>query len=109
MPNSANIAESISLLQKYRDISDSPLEVHYTLIDKVNDTVDDAIRLRFLLNRTNIPVKLLHYSENKSLPMVGSTSIDFFTKILEDGGIKTEYYKPPGLDIGASCGQFLVK
>ncbi len=40
-------------------------EMHYTLIDDVNDTEQDAILLSELLKNRDIPVKFLFYNENR--------------------------------------------
>ena len=35
--------------------------------------------------------------------------IDEYISWLTEQGHTVEYYEPPGLDVGASCGQFLLE
>ena len=46
MPNSLSILPSLVALEYYKKITNNSVEIHYTLIDGVNDTERDAIRIR---------------------------------------------------------------
>jgi 23S rRNA (adenine2503-C2)-methyltransferase len=108
MPASAPIAESIQLLNEYRIRTGCAVEVHYTLIATVNDSIGDGHALRTLLGESKIPVKFL-----KLNPVKGDVNcspdwiwVRFFRSLLEDHGIQTEWYDSPGADIAAACGMF---
>lgn len=110
MPTSCSVEESIFLLNQYKKLTGSKTEIHYTLIEGVNDTEKDINELCYLLK--DYPyhnVKFLHFNEKDNLDYHKS-SIDTynrFSKKLEECGITSEYYTPPALDIGGSCGQLL--
>jgi adenine C2-methylase RlmN of 23S rRNA A2503 and tRNA A37 len=107
MPNSLEIKPSISALQTYHLLSGNPVEIHYALIEDVNDYYDNAHALCQLLVNTDINVKVLMFNEKESLDERKSPgeNITLFRENLSDAGVQSEYYVPPGLDIGASCGQ----
>jgi adenine C2-methylase RlmN of 23S rRNA A2503 and tRNA A37 len=46
-------------------------------------------------------IKIDYHASNKE-------KIKIFKKYFDKYNISHEYYTPPGLDIGASCGQFLL-
>ncbi len=102
-------------LEFYKNITSNKVEIHYALIEYVNDKISDAWVLAKLLRYKNIPIKFLHYNakKNNTIKASNKETYDMFKDILygsTDGefiGIETEFYTPPGLDIGASCGQFI--
>lgn len=106
MPSAGKIKTALSLLETYRETTGRDIEVHYTLIDGVNDFSNDASKLADLLKPRDIPVKLLYYSVNPVMGSHASENVYRFKEILLDRYVKAEFYKPNGLDIGASCGQF---
>lgn len=109
MPNCSKIGESISALELYREMTGNRVEIHYTLIDKVNDSAIDFAILADMFYNKGICLKFLHYNKKDSVDYKISKSFDDNKNILDDQNIEYEYYKPPGLDIGASCGQFLME
>ena len=109
MPASLDIATSINLLELYKNLTKRRVEAHYTLIDGVNDSPQDALTLRTLLAHRDIPLKLLYYSENPVLGAHRSTNVDKFMKLVKAHSLEVEFYEPPGQDIGSSCGQFFIE
>ena len=110
MPNSLEIAPSVVALEYYKKLTKNSVEIHYTLIDGVNDSDQDAISLTELLKDRDIPVKFLFYNEKPTIDFHASSKdkLKTFKKCFDTNGIDFEYYIPPGLDVGASCGQFLM-
>lgn len=111
MPASLDIIPSISAVDFYKKITGNAVEIHYTLIEGVNDTEQDAILLSSFLKGKDINVKFLHYNERESIDYHASNKekIKIFRKHLEVNNISHEYYIPPAIDIGGSCGQFLME
>ena len=106
MPNALEILPSLDALQFYRDITGNSVEIHYALIEGVNDLVEDAEELASLVAYRQIPVKLLQYNTRPCLDYVSCQGmrLRLFKETLTNNGVKHEYYVPPGLDVGASCG-----
>lgn len=107
-PAAKGIAKSVALVELFMCHTGNSAEIHYALIDGVNDRDEDLRGLITLLKGRGIPVKFLVYNEKPSIDFKHSKKIQKFRSGLEEEGIKTEYYHPPGWDIGSSCGQFLM-
>lgn len=109
MPSSTKIKASISALEFYKQYTGQPVELHYTLIKGENDSENDINNLIQLLEGRDIPIKFLRFNSKETSHNEGAEkeTIKMFRFMLENSGIKSEYYEPPGKDVGASCGQFL--
>lgn len=108
MPFASQIVPSIRQLYEYQQRGNRA-EIHYALIDGINDSEEDAKRLVELLQGKNISVKLIKYNRRLSLEHQPSSSdvLKRFREIL--GDFPHEYYEPPGIDVGSSCGAFLLE
>jgi len=106
MPAAIPSTEGIQLLKMYKEETKNNVEIHYSLMDSLNDTDEDAKKLSELLKDTGFNVKILKLSEKESADLKVSNRV--FRKILTDNEIENEYYEPPGSDVGSSCGQFLL-
>lgn len=110
MPASLDIESSIACVDFYHKLTGNPVEIHYALIDGVNDSEEDAIILSNLLNGKGFNVKFLFYNEKDSIEYHASNidRLKIFKVYLDGNSIPFEYYVPPGLSVGASCGSFLM-
>ncbi len=105
MPAAADFNEVLPILRHYAK-DKIKVEMHYSLIDGVNDTREDAKLLSELVKP--FPVKVLKLSEKHDSGLEGSVYAQQFRQWLDEEGVQNEYYEPPGADVGASCGQFLL-
>ena len=94
-------------LRRYKLVTGNAVEIHYSLMDNINDFDKDAEDLCKLLDGTGFNVKILKLSEKDS-DLKQSNKVNEFRDILSKNGIENEYYEPPGSDVGSSCGQFLL-
>ena len=110
MPAALPIGPALAALEFYRKHTGNRVEVHYTLIDGVNDAVMYAERLSQLLAGRGIPVKFLRFNPRQSMQTKASTDkqVGDFMQVMSYHSIPCEYYVPPGLDIGSSCGMFMM-
>ena len=108
MPSASPIHESIEQVKMFMSATGNAAEIHYALIHGLNDGDKDLKTLIKLLEGTNIPIKFLVYNEKPSVEFKASLRVNHFRAVLENHGITTEFYVPPGRDIGSSCGQFLM-
>jgi 23S rRNA (adenine2503-C2)-methyltransferase len=108
MPAASPIWESLRLVERFMAETGNKAEIHYALIDGVNDTDSDIQMLVRHLRGRGISVKFLAYNEKPGLEFQRSQRLKAFQETLGAAGIETEYYLPPGSDIGSSCGQFLT-
>jgi 23S rRNA (adenine2503-C2)-methyltransferase len=111
MPASLDILPSLSAVDFYKRISGNAVEIHYTLIENVNDTEQDAILLSNFLKDRDINIKFLFYNKKDNMDYVASNpdKLKVFKKHLDKYSIQHEYYVPPGISVGSSCGQFLLE
>ena len=108
-PAARDIKESVALVERFIRQTGTSAEVHYTLMDGINDREEDLRGLIQLLKGRGIPIKFLLYNEKPSVDFKRSEQVQRFRSELEKEGIATEDYHPPGWDIGSSCGQFLME
>ena len=111
MPNSLDISSTISAADFYKKRTGNPVEIHYALLEGINDTEEDAIILTNLIKGKGFDVKFLFYNKKDINEIEPSDikKIEVFAHHFKQWDIKYEYYKPVGLDIGASCGQFILQ
>lgn len=110
MPNSLEIEPSLAAMDFYKHYTKNKVEIHYALIDGVNDTSEDQVRLCQLLKGKGFSVKFLFYNEKKTIDAHASNKEKYeeFKQLLNICRVESEYYVSPGLDIEASCGAFLM-
>jgi 23S rRNA (adenine2503-C2)-methyltransferase len=98
------------LLQACREFPLRPREsltFEYVLLDGVNDTLEDARRLSWLLHGIRCKVNLIGLNPGAELPFQTpplERILRFQQTLLQDG-ISAYIRKPRGLDIFAACGQ----
>jgi adenine C2-methylase RlmN of 23S rRNA A2503 and tRNA A37 len=108
MPSAMGIREGSSLALQYMERTKQPVEVHYTLINGVNDTLRDVKSLSSVLDK-RLVIKILRFAPHKLEPQLEESNVtSLFKKSLENEGFTVEVYSPPGRDIGSSCGQFIL-
>lgn len=117
-----NINEALEYLKSYgnllrdnRDImeeyiklhrtSDS-VEIHYTLIEGVNDGEEELSRLCELLNTYKITIKFIRFNPINGMKPSSKEKmwVDTISSIVPD--VRVKVYSPPGREIGSSCGEF---
>jgi len=83
-----------------------PVEIHYTLIEKINDSNEELKILCDLLQKYKIPIKFIKFNPVNELKISEKEKIwvDTIKNTIKDLRIKT--YTPPGRQIGSSCGEF---
>ncbi len=84
-----------------------PVFFEYTLIDGVNDSVEDARRLAALLARLPSKVNVIPMNPHVDSPArpPSAERIDRFMAGLAAGGATVTLRRPRGADIDAACGQ----
>jgi 23S rRNA (adenine2503-C2)-methyltransferase len=107
MPSALDAKEGSELVKQYLEKTGNAVEIHYTLIEGVNDRQEDIVNLQSLVDR-RMTIKLLKFAPHDQETMEGSRSTLVFQQKLEQSGFKTEAYAPPGNDIGAACGMFTL-
>jgi len=88
-----------------------PIFFEYTLIDGVNDSLEDARRLPRLISGLPSKVNLIPMNSHPGSPY-GSPSeerIDAFLRALAGAGVRVTLRRSRGPDIDAACGQLALR
>jgi adenine C2-methylase RlmN of 23S rRNA A2503 and tRNA A37 len=109
MPKALPIREAVSSLIWANKYLDTGCEVHYALIKGENDFKTNMLKLSDLFGGTNINIKFIRLTEKASSKLKGVEFEDIKDPIPFLTDVKYEFYSPPGKDVGASCGQFLLE
>ncbi|MCL2813850.1 MAG: 23S rRNA (adenine(2503)-C(2))-methyltransferase RlmN [Oscillospiraceae bacterium] len=109
MPAAAKwkIDDLLQACREYANATKRRISFEYALMDKINDSKEDArklaLKIKNILCHVNlIPVNEVYGKEFKP-PSGGKAKI--FQKTLEDHGINATFRRKCGKDIDASCGQ----
>lgn len=96
------------IMKKYINLhtTDDPIEIHYTLINGVNDSQIELIKVCELLSKYNISIKFIRFNPINELKISSNENkwISEISKTIPQLRIKT--YCPPGKEVGSSCGEF---
>ena len=89
----------------------SRITFEYVLLDRVNDTPDDARRLVTLLSGIKAKVNLIPLNPAPGIPFgrPSDARVNRFAQILADRHITVSVRKSRGQDIRAACGQLIVE
>jgi adenine C2-methylase RlmN of 23S rRNA A2503 and tRNA A37 len=82
-----------------------PAEIHYTVIDGVNDSDAELESMILIGKKYAIPLKLLKFNPTKYLRPSHRQQL-WAQTLREQYGAPVVEYSPPGAGVGASCGQF---
>ncbi len=102
------IAELLDACWRYAKVLASrQITFEYVMLDKVNDTVEDARALVRLLKSRPAKVNLIPFNSFPDSEFRCSTpgTIDMFWQTLRSAGIVATIRRPRGDDIAAACGQ----
>lgn len=80
-------------------------EIHYTLIDNVNDSDEELNMLYDLLSIYKIPIKFISFNPKDDLKRSAKEEL-WIKKLSEINGLIVKRYSPPGREVGSSCGEF---
>jgi adenine C2-methylase RlmN of 23S rRNA A2503 and tRNA A37 len=106
-----DIHASISTLREYNELTNNHIEYHYTLVDGVNDSIEELTDFRHAIQCSNAGYRLNEMTTVKFLSLSECGEYRK-TKLTEEQikeifrGCVVEFYDPPGRDVGSSCGMF---
>ena len=100
---SVNAYSAIDYIHLFHRHTKNPIEYHYTLVDGVNDSIDELKSFNALISNDGATVKFLTLSEYNGCK---KTQLDneLIRSIFKNNIV--EFYDPPGRDVGSSCGMF---
>ena len=103
-----NIKKLLQALRDYPRLSNSErITFEYVMLDKINDSDEDARRLIELIKGIPAKINLIPFNEWPGAPYKRSSNnrIRAFADIIHKAGYSSPIRKPRGEDIMAACGQ----
>ncbi|MVO15548.1 23S rRNA (adenine(2503)-C(2))-methyltransferase RlmN [Parasedimentitalea huanghaiensis] len=103
-----NIDALLEALRAYPRLSNSErITFEYVMLDRVNDSKEDAHRLVKLIKGIPAKINLIPFNEWPGAPYKRSSNnrIHTFADIIHDAGYASPIRRPRGEDIMAACGQ----
>lgn len=87
-------------------MTNDPVEIHYTLIKRVNDDDLELNKVCELLEKYMIPIKFIRFNPINSLER--SANEEKWTNTIKEKvpTLRIKIYSPPGREVGISCGEF---
>ena len=102
------LQQNKEIMDKYQKLhtTNDPVEIHYTLINNVNDKKEELDKVCDLLSRYQIPIKFIRFNPINKLERSNNEQVwvNEISSNIPDLRIKT--YSPPGKEVGSSCGEF---
>lgn len=86
--------------------TNDPVEIHYTLIEGVNDGEEELDLLCKLLKKYRITIKFIKFNPLNDLKISEKEGKWVNTIKQEVPNLRIKTYSPPGRQIGSSCGEF---
>ncbi|AEE14631.1 Ribosomal RNA large subunit methyltransferase N [Thermodesulfobium narugense DSM 14796] len=104
------ISELIKASEEYALASKRRVTYEYVLMESINDSDQDIIRLKDLLKGLHAHVNLVKYNQSLSNVRIKTNirRIKLFEKMLNNFGIKTTIRFSKGEDINGACGQLAL-
>ena len=105
------LSEILEVCRKFPLKKRNRITFEYVLLNEVNDTPDDALRLVKLLSGIKAKVNLIPLNPAPGIPFArpSDARVDRFAQILADRYISVSVRKSRGQDIRAACGQLIVE
>lgn len=81
------------------------VEIHYTLINNVNDGEKELNKIIQLLKEYNFTIKFINFNPKEEL--IGSNKLTYWQNVIRRNTLsRVKFYCPPGKEVGSSCGEF---
>lgn len=105
------LGKILEAMDEYAKVSKRDITYEYTLMEGVNDDVEQAEELVTLLKGKQCTVNLIPYNpvEGLRLKRPEKGQIEKFRAVLEEAQIRTTWRYTKGKDIAAACGQLALQ
>ncbi|MDF2699731.1 MAG: rRNA ((2503)-C2)-methyltransferase [Haloplasmataceae bacterium] len=101
----------IEAIEYYNKKTNRRVSLEFGLLDGINDSEEEALRLANLIRHLLCHVNLIpiNYVRERKYEKPSQNRIHRFAKVLEDEGINVTVRREKGSDIDAACGQLRAK
>lgn len=111
MPASRDIEETLSAARAFAELRRTRVTIEYVLIDRMNDSPEDAVRLANLLAGRPFKINIIPFNEwnGCAYRRPPEDRIERFIRLLLPRAPAVTVRRSQGGDIGAACGQLKVR
>src|SRR5262245_27864584 len=105
------LAELLPAVREFSEKHGRMVTLEFILIEEINDSLDQAEKLRDIAHDLHAHVNLIPYNTVEGLPWKrpSITRQERFADILRDARVSTTLRREKGHDINAACGQLRLK
>ena len=105
------LAQLLPAVKTFSEQHGRMVTLEFILIEGVNDSADQALRLREIARDLHAHVNIIPYNTVEGLPWKrpGIEAQETFANVLRRAGISTTLRREKGHDIDAACGQLRLK
>jgi 23S rRNA (adenine2503-C2)-methyltransferase len=105
------LAELLPAVKYFSERHGRMVTLEFILIEDVNDSLDQAGKLRDIARDLHAHVNLIPYNTVEGLPWKrpSLTRQERFARVLEEAGVSVTLRREKGHDIAAACGQLRLK
>jgi 23S rRNA (adenine2503-C2)-methyltransferase len=98
-------------LAYYYEKTHDRISIEYTLLDGVNDSIEDASKLGYFTKRFPVKINIIEYNPHDASPYKAASSqnMDAFVRFLQGLNLIVNVRHSKGKDIDAACGQLAAK
>jgi len=93
-------------VDKFKALSHHEFEWNYVLLDKINDSIENAIELSHFVQNDNL--KISTFNEIEGCNYKKSINLEVFKEILKFKNINYKIFESEGTDIEIGCGQMVT-
>lgn len=105
------LAELLPAVKHFSDRHGRMVTLEFILIEDINDSLEQAGKLRDIARDLHAHVNLIPYNTVEGLPWrrPSLTRQERFARVLEEAGVSVTLRREKGHDIAAACGQLRLK
>lgn len=106
IPVNTSLNDIKNEVDKFKALSHHEFEWNYVLLDKVNDSIEDALELSHFVQNDNLKISTFNEIEGSNYKK--SINLEEFKEILKSKNINYKIFKSEGTDIEIGCGQMVT-
>lgn len=107
IPINTSLEEIKEQVYKFKSLSNHEFEWNYVLLDGINDSTEDALKLINFIEQDDF-LKISSFNEIKGCSYKKSTNLQKFIEILKLKNIDFKIFDSSGADIEIGCGQMVT-
>ena len=109
MNSKYNIEDVLKASKLYASKANSKVTIEYLLLQDINNSEDDAVKLGRISRKYLMPINLIVFNPTEGIEFEPADNLERFTKIVSDNAIAVTVRRSKGKEISAACGQLVMR